>query len=62
MGAIRRACNFKDGTMTLRYAAAGFLEAERDFRRIKGYMQIFILQNVLARLTESGDWATLESA
>jgi transposase-like protein len=62
MGIIRRVCNFKNGAMTLRYAAAGFLEAERGFRRIKGYKQIPILQNALARLTESGDWATLESA
>ena len=62
MGIIRRVCNFKNGAMTLRYAAAGFLEAERGFRRIKGYKQIPILQNALARLTDSGDWATLESA
>lgn len=62
MGILRRVCNFKNGAMTLRYAAAGFLEAERGFRRIKGYKQIPILQNALARLTESGDWATLESA
>ena len=62
MGIIRRVCNFKNGAMALRYAAAGFLEAERGFRRIKGYKQIPILQNALARLTESGDWATLESA
>ena len=61
MGIIRRVCNFKNGAMTLRYAAAGFLEAERGFRRIKGYKQIPILQNALARLTESGDSATLES-
>lgn len=62
MGIIRRVCNFKNGAMALRYAAAGFLEAERGFRRIKGYKQIPILQNALARLTESGDWAILESA
>ena len=62
MGIIRRVCNFKNGAMTLRYAAAGFLEAERGFRRIKGYKQIPVLQYALARLTESGDWATLESA
>lgn len=29
MGIIRRVCNFKNGAMTLRYAAAGFLEVER---------------------------------
>ena len=62
MGIIRRVCNFKNGAMTLRYAAAGFLEAERGFRRIKGYKQIPVLQNALVRLTESADWATLESA
>jgi transposase-like protein len=62
MGVIRRVCNFKDGAMTLRYAAAGFLEAERGFRRIKGYRQIPVLLSALARLTDTGDWATLESA
>lgn len=48
--------------MTLRYAAAGFLEAERGFRRIKGFRQIPVLQDVLARLTETGNWSTLETA
>lgn len=62
MGIIRRVCNFKNGAMTLRYAAAGFLEAERGFRRIMGYKQILVLQYALARLTESGDWGILESA
>ena len=31
---IRRVSNFRDGGMALRYAAAGFIEAERSFRRI----------------------------
>ena len=62
MGIIRRVCNFKDGAMTLRYAAAGFMEAERGFNRVMGYRQIPILQNALERLTETGDWAILESA
>lgn len=62
MGIIRRACNYKNGAMTLRYAAAGFIEAERSFRRVKGYKQIPILINALSRLTDSGDWAILESA
>ena len=62
MGVIRRVCNFKDGAMTLRYAAAGFLEAERGFRRIKGFRQIPLLQSALARLTDTGDWAILETA
>ena len=62
LGVIRRVCNFKDGAMTLRYAAAGFLEAERGFRRITGFRQIPILQSALAKSIETGDWATLESA
>jgi len=62
MGIIRRVCNFKDGAMTLRYAAAGFMEAERGFNRVMGYRQIPILQNALERLTDTGDWAILESA
>ena len=62
MGIIRRVCNFKNGAMTLRYAAAGFLEAERGFRRIKGFRQIPVLQSAIGRLTETGVWSTLESA
>ncbi len=62
MGIIRRVCNFKNGGMILRYAAAGFLEAERGFRKIKGFRQIPFLQNALARLTQSGNWTILESA
>ena len=62
MGIIRRVCNFKDGAMTLRYAAAGFLEAERGFRRVKGFRQMPILKNALEQLTDSGDWTIMESA
>jgi len=29
--------------MTLRHAAAGFMQAERGFRRVKGYRQIPLL-------------------
>lgn len=48
MGIIRRGRNFKDGAMTLRCAAAGFLEAERGSRRIKGCRQFPIPQDALA--------------
>jgi transposase-like protein len=48
-GIIRRVSNFKDGAMALRHAAAGFLESERSFRRIKGYRQIPVLVNSLSR-------------
>jgi transposase-like protein len=46
-GIIRRVSNFKDGEMALRHAAAGFIEAERGFRRIKGYRQLPILMAML---------------
>ena len=47
-GIIRRVSNFRDGEMALRYAAAGFIEAERGFRRIKGYRQLPLLSAMLA--------------
>lgn len=47
-GIIRRVCNFRDGSMALRYAAAGFTEAERGFRRIKGYRQLPMLITMLS--------------
>lgn len=47
-GIIRRVSNFRDGEMALRHAAAGFIEAERGFRRIKGYRQLPALSAMLA--------------
>jgi transposase-like protein len=46
-GIIRRVSNFRDGEMALRYAAAGFIEAERGFRRIKGFRQLPVLSAML---------------
>jgi transposase-like protein len=45
---IRRVSNFRDGEMALRHAAAGFMEAERGFRRIKGYRQLTVLMAMLS--------------
>ena len=45
---IRRVSNFRDGEMALRYAAAGFMEAERCFKRVKGYRQIQLLSSMLS--------------
>jgi len=47
MGIVRRIKNWKNGEMILRNIAAGFLEAEKSFRRIKGYRQIPILSSYL---------------
>ena len=62
VGILNRVSRFRDGKMTLRHAAAGFLEAERSFRRIKGCKQIPLLVHALGLLTAHADWAILESA
>jgi transposase-like protein len=48
-GIIRRVSNFKNGATALRYAAAGFMEAEHGFRRIKGYRQLPFLNEILSK-------------
>jgi transposase-like protein len=48
MGVLRRVSRFRDGEMILRHAAAGYLEAERTFRRIKGYRELPFLTAALA--------------
>ena len=46
-GIVRRIKNWKNGGMVLRNIAAAFLEAEKGFRRIKGYRQIPVLTSSL---------------
>jgi putative transposase len=48
----RNVTNWRDGKMVRRWAAAGMLNAERSFRRIKGYNDMPILVAALARHTE----------
>jgi putative transposase len=43
----RRVTNWQDGLMALRWAAAGFLETEKHYRRIMGYQQLWILKALL---------------
>ena len=50
MGFVRRIKNWKDGKMILRNITAGFMEAEKGFRRIKGYRQIPLLTSALYAL------------
>ena len=44
MGTIRRVCRnvtrWRDGQMVLRWTAAGMTNAQRSFRRVKGYKQM----------------------
>lgn len=46
----RRVCNWQDGRMVLRWAAAGFLATEKHFQRISGYKQIWMLKSYLDEL------------
>ncbi|HUO40583.1 MAG TPA: IS256 family transposase [Mycobacterium sp.] len=45
----RNVTRWRDGQMVLRWTAAGMLNAERSFRRIKGYKQMPHLVNALRR-------------
>lgn len=46
----RRVTNYKDAAMALRWTAAGFLEAEKAFRKLRGHAQIKQLINALRPL------------
>ena len=43
----RRVCRWRDASMALRWAASGFLTTEKNFRRIMGYDQLWILRSYL---------------
>lgn len=43
----RRVCNWRDGQMVLRWATAAFLETEKNFQRIGGYKQLWMLKSYL---------------
>ena len=61
-GVIKRVTNFKTGEVAIRQAAAGFMEAERGFRRIKGYRELPILRAALAQLTGAHSMDKMEVA
>lgn len=52
-GAVRRVthrvCRYRDAQMALRWTAAGFLEAEKSFRRIQGHKDLWVLATALGR-------------
>ena len=43
--------NWRNGKMVQRWVAAGLLDAETRFRRIKGYRDMVLLKNEIKRLT-----------
>jgi transposase-like protein len=52
-GIVRRITKWGNGEMVLRNMAAAFVEAERGFRRIPGYKQIPILNEILYQRLDS---------
>jgi hypothetical protein len=49
----RRVKNYRDAAMILRWAAAGFLEAEKSFRKIQGIKDLWMLKAALHRSLET---------
>ena len=47
----RRVCRWRDGKMVLRWAAAALLITEKNFRRIMGYRDLWMLEAALGRKT-----------
>src|SRR3954465_10784166 len=44
--------NWRDGTMALRWCAAGMVEAGKQFRRVNGHMHLRSLRDTLERITQ----------
>ena len=51
----RNVTRWKNGRTAMRWMAAGLLEAEQSFHRIKGYRALPVLITALAKLTTSLD-------
>ena len=49
--ATGRVKNWRDGTMKKRWIAAGMLEAERSFRRVKGHADMPTLVTAIGKAT-----------
>jgi len=43
----RRICRWRDGRMVLRWAASAFLMTEKNFRRVEGYRDLWMLKAAL---------------
>jgi hypothetical protein len=56
----RRICRWRDGRMVLRWAAAAFLITEKNFRKIQGYRDLWMLQAVLNPTVEKNQANSME--
>jgi transposase-like protein len=53
----RRVTNWQSGLMALRWAAAGFVETEKNYRRIMGYQQLWMLKAALDEALQDESFA-----
>jgi transposase-like protein len=51
----RRVTRWRDGKMILRWAAAAYLETEKNFRRIMGYESLWVLESALSEEQHASD-------
>lgn len=58
----QRVKRWRDQDMALRWTAAGFLEAEKSFRRVLGFKELWILQTALGRDRAEATNASKEAA
>lgn len=58
----RRVTNWQHGNMALRWAAAGFVETEKHYRRIMGYQQLWMLKAALDESLAGEDLANQRKA
>jgi len=56
----RRICRWRDGRMVLRWAAAAFLMTEKNFRKIQGYRDLWMLKAVLNSSQEENQAISVE--
>jgi putative transposase len=61
-GAVRRItgriCRWRDHEMVLRWMASAYLEAEKSFRRIQGYRDLWVLSTALGRARSTSKVST----
>jgi hypothetical protein len=56
----RRICRWRDGRMVLRWAAAAFLMTEKNFRKIQGHRDLWMLKAVLNPSAEEKRTTSME--
>ena len=62
MRLTNRVGRWRDGKMVLRSAAAGFLEAEKGFRKTMGYRDLWVLKSALDAICEEAGTKRVETA